>query len=545
MPKKKPDPRDQWQKDAQKAVLDEFEIADRCRVIAPTGVGKTRLSVNLAISLGKTLVVSARKEVLRDFWKDFAELDPERDVLVLSSQKITDLPESVRAAPNERKRIHQWLKANAYNDRAALLFLYPSSGSIKGILDKLKRSKVNYRPFDFAVLDEGHCATGVLDPDSKRNWKQINPLVRNHSRKTVSITATERTVTIPSDNSVYSLPDEKQFGRVAYEMSFKEAVRRKLIADYEIWGMLSPPGLTPKVMREVGGMLRFKWPDIVSQTRSEHVIDDWELFERPATNHEIFAVWCTLVAINQKKRKRVLTFHNRIVDALRFNAILRELSNHPKAPVKGLTDKRVMALYSRMPLDKEDEIHERFRRPVAKTGERSLIVSSVDKLTLGVNFPEADMAAIIKTRKGEIRLPQTIGRTTRLKDDKRKALVFLPAYLDKDGADLQGEDLAPKGEGMALKAHQKAMGEMLDVLEALRTTDDRMEQAVSALQEYDITSQTIVLKDMLHPTVTIDVPPGMVRMSIREATGKMVAIEQLLPELLEAARQFPYPLNEC
>ena len=503
-----------WQREAKGCVTEELEISDRCRVVAPTGIGKTRLGVELAKKYGRTLVVSVRTKILAQYYTSMREQDPKRPILIISSKALPEVPTESWASPNDVNKIEGWLKEHKRSRKATIMCLYHSAGPFKGKLDLLTKTiGEDATWFDLALLDESHCSTGVENESSNRSWTQVHELYENYSERVVFMTATERVVDVVTEKKTFTLGDNRdaneQYGVIAYQLTFAKAVEQGLLADYKVWGMFSSESLTSSLMDEVEGMLEIKLPMLLENAKhSSQVLHDWKKFSRPITQHEIFRSWCVLEAIKKEKRKRCLLFFNRVSEMLRFNAILLALSQHEDAPIK-LDEDQLFALYSGMASDKEQEVYDKFKSKVAKP----VIISSVDMLTIGVDFPAADMAGLIEVRKGEIRLPQTIGRTTR-KDGNKKSLVLVCGYLDEEGYLIDSDDISTN-------ARQKGVSVMLKILEQLSKTDERMEQWVTSLPERKLSLGPIVLSAQNAPEIVINFPLKMVEslgnITIREA----------------------------
>src|SRR6185312_8269033 len=86
--------------------------------------------------------------------------------------------------------------------------------------------------FDLAILDEAHKTVGVRS-------KQFATLLQDKKikvRHRLFMTATERVFKGDSDD-VLSMDNEKDYGKCFFELSYKDAIRQRIISDYKILTM--------------------------------------------------------------------------------------------------------------------------------------------------------------------------------------------------------------------------------------------------------------------------------------------------------------------
>lgn len=517
-----------WQKTAQSATCKKLEDHDRVRLIAPTGCGKTALAVWLAKRMGSTLVTSVRSKILSQYFDAFNSIDPGRPIIVIASPN----PHVKSTPPFETDKILDWLQKYGDHPRATILSMYQSSGPISSILASYNLSRKE-RWINLSIMDEAHCSTGLATP-SPRHWKHVHELNKQYARKTVALTATERYIDdgikVEEGYEIYSQHMLAQYGPVAYEMTFAEAVRKGYLSDYKIVGMFSSEKLTDRVMNKLDGSLKAKLPNFLREA-AEHtpsVMKAWARFSRPVTPDEIFKAWCVLECMRKERKKRCLCFFNRINEAIRFNLILFIVSQFKDAPLR-LDRDQIHALHAETSAKDEKLIYESFE----STSHRPVIVSSVNKLSMGVDFPNADMAAFIDPRKGEISLPQSAGRVTRFKEGKRPVILIV-GYLDDAGCLIEFN-------GSYAQSKQNACRMMLDVLHRLQKTDLRMTKVITALSDSRIGRKSIIVGGGSSPEVSITLPIGLRQslkgMTIREATGEGVSFVDRLDEIYHAAHE--------
>src|SRR5262249_27806193 len=86
--------------------------------------------------------------------------------------------------------------------------------------------------FDLAILDEAHKTVGV--PSKKYATLLRDQKINIHRR--IFMTATER-VFHGDRNDVLSMDNEKDYGKQFFQLSFKEAIKQRIITDYKILTM--------------------------------------------------------------------------------------------------------------------------------------------------------------------------------------------------------------------------------------------------------------------------------------------------------------------
>src|SRR5262249_50595395 len=133
-----------------------------------------------------------------------------------------DLGLPTHTDPNE---IAVLLRAPSYG-RKIVFTTYQSSDKLAAAARKARIK------FDLAILDEAHKT--VVPPT-----KKFATLLRDtkiNIRRRIFMTATER---VPRDdrNDVPSMDNEKDYGKRFFHLSFKEAIKQRIIADYKVLTM--------------------------------------------------------------------------------------------------------------------------------------------------------------------------------------------------------------------------------------------------------------------------------------------------------------------
>jgi superfamily II DNA or RNA helicase len=263
------------------------------------------------------------------------------------------------------------------------------------------------RKFDFAVFDEAHRTAGAKGKPFAFGLHDKN--IRCEHR--LFMTATPRHAEIVSEEGeteeVYSMDDSAVYGPELHKLSFRKAIDLGLIVNYRI------------------------------------VVSVFKLPKNPGAT-------ATQIALRQAMSRygasKVFTFHNTIAKAATFIESASALRGVHLSHVNGMQPnaERALAL-----------------REFAKADQA--IMSNVRCLTEGVDLPSCDMVAFMDPKESMVEIVQAIGRAMRTSPGKKRALIFLPIFVqEKDGEDLEA---ATRRTGFA-KLHE--------ILQAVQEQDETM-----------------------------------------------------------------------
>ena len=212
--------------------------AARGRLIMPCGTGKSLAAYWIAEALrAKTILVAVPslaliRQSLTDWTREFLAHDQVPDwICVCSDETVGNLErdefvgevyELGLPTHTDPKEIAALLRAHSKGPKIVFT-TYQSS-------DKLAAAARQARiRFDLAILDEAHKTVGVRS-------KQFATLLRDKKikvRHRLFMTATERVFRGDSDD-VLSMDNERDYGKCFFQMSYKEAIRQRIISDYKI-----------------------------------------------------------------------------------------------------------------------------------------------------------------------------------------------------------------------------------------------------------------------------------------------------------------------
>ena len=210
------------QDDAVREIRTGLSKADKGQCIMACGTGKTLTALHVAEEYHKVLYlvpsISLLKQTISE-WHYNANCT--HDYLVVCSDKTTtkedasvmELPHDVTTDPD---KIESW---NGRGELNVVFSTYQSAGAGK---------------YDLIIYDEAHRTAGKkggqfassLDiPARKRLFMTATPRVH---KELVKQKANE------TNDTLYSMDDERVYGKVFYQLKFSEAITRGILSDYRV-----------------------------------------------------------------------------------------------------------------------------------------------------------------------------------------------------------------------------------------------------------------------------------------------------------------------
>jgi predicted helicase len=220
--------------------------AARGRLIMPCGTGKSLTAYWIAEALkAKTILVAVPslalvRQSLTDWTREFLAHGIKPDWLCVCSDETVgnlDRDEFVGEVYDlglpthtDAKQIAALLRARS-NGPKIVFTTYQSSTKLAAAARKARIK------FDLAILDEAHKTVGVQPKTfaTLLNEKKIK------IRRRVFMTATER-VFRGDRSDVLSMDSDRDYGKRFFQLSFKEAIKQKIITDYKILTMTVSDG---------------------------------------------------------------------------------------------------------------------------------------------------------------------------------------------------------------------------------------------------------------------------------------------------------------
>jgi predicted helicase len=212
--------------------------ATRGRLIMPCGTGKSLTAYWIAEALkAKSILVAVPslalvRQSLADWTREFVAREVLPDWLCVCSDEsvgnlerdefvgeVYDLGLPTHTDTNE---IAALLRARSNGPRIVFT-TYQSSGRLAAAARKARFG------FDLAILDEAHKTVGVHSKKFATLLKDKKTSIQHR----LFMTATER-VFRGTRNDVLSMDSERNYGRRFFHLSFKEAIKQRIITDYKV-----------------------------------------------------------------------------------------------------------------------------------------------------------------------------------------------------------------------------------------------------------------------------------------------------------------------
>ena len=439
--------------------------AARGRLIMPCGTGKSLTAYWIAEALkAKTILVAVPslalvRQSLTDWTREFLAHGVKPDWLCVCSDEtvgnlerdefvgeVYDLGLPTHTDPNE---IATLLRARS-NGPKIVFTTYQSSIKLAAAARKARIA------FDLAILDEAHKTVGVHSKPfaTLLNDKKIK------IRRRLFMTATER-VFRGDREDVLSMDNEKNYGPRFFQLSFKEAIKQRIITDYKILTMT----VSDRHIRQ-----------LIDENRILN-LNSRDLDEAEAQS---IAAGIALKRIYKKhKIKHAISFHRSIRAADRFreqqDALNRLRKIGPKTTNLHISSKKTAG-------ERSDLLRE-------FVGHKRALMTNARCLTEGVDVPAIDCVMFADPKQSRIDIVQAAGRALRRYRGKECGYIVVPLIV-------------PEKMDFEKFAETTAFRQVAQTITALSTQDERIADEFRAIERGRISSGKIV-------EIEGDIPVGM------------------------------------
>jgi superfamily II DNA or RNA helicase len=439
--------------------------AARGRLIMPCGTGKSLAAYWIAEALKAKIILVAVpslaliRQSLADWTREFLAHGIKPDWLCVCSDEtvgnlerdefvgeVYDLGLPTHTDPNE---IAALLRVRS--DGPKIIFTtYQSSDKLAAAARKARIR------FDLAILDEAHKTVGA----HSKVFATLLSEKKIKVRRRLFMTATERVVRGDRED-VLSMSNEKDYGQLFFELSFKEAIKQRIITDYKILTMT----VTDRHIRQ-----------LIDENRILK-LNSRDLDEAEAQS---IAAGIALKRVYKKHGiKHAISFHRSILAADRFreqqNALNRLRDIGPITTNLHISSKKSAG--QRSDLLREFADHKR------------ALMTNARCLTEGVDVPAIDCVMFADPKQSRIDIVQAAGRALRRYKDKKYGYIVLPLVVPDD------KDFKEFAETTAYR-------KVAQTITALSTQDERIADEFRAIEKGRVSGGKIV-------EIEGDVPVGM------------------------------------
>ena len=281
---------------------------------------------------------------------------------------------------------------NNKNNNFVIIATYNSSHKISSSI-KNKNFK-----FDLAIFDEAHRTVGTKQKLFSKLLYQKNINIK----KRLFMTATKRIVKNFKD--IIDMSNEKIYGKVAHEMSFKQAIesKEKILSDYNF--------ISKGINKEEIYALWKKNPNVrhldLDETNMKYM-------------SSLILMFKTIKKFNLKKG---ISFHNSIDSAKNFKTI-------SEAYQKYLNPKNDVQLFHIS--SRKNSSGDKYSIIKDFENDKKSIITNARCLVEGVDVPAVDFVIFVDKKRSRTDIIQAIGRCLRISDDKKFGYVIVPFVFDK------------------------------------------------------------------------------------------------------------------
>jgi len=452
------------QLDATTETTEVFASEDRTNIIMPCGTGKTMIGSMVAEALKANTVVLLFPSIalIRQtlgFWKETGNLDG-RDCLCVCSDKTVavddveinedELGMHITTSSDEVTRFF----ANS-TDKVTVFSTYQSA-------HVLASGMPNSFSFDLGIFDESH-RTAAGDENmfsfalSNDNFKIT---------KRLFMTATPKHFADDEGQAkTYSMDNEAIYGKSAYVLPIREAIKAGLISDYKVL--------------------------VSAVTKSDLTVE----LEKNKNNKNSLAdlkMMATAIAIRKAIDttgvKKIITFHNTVMAAKRFAE-----SNAVKKTLKT----KLLHVSGKMKSKQRSQVMNDF----ANTHES--LVTNARCLTEGVDSPGVDMVVFVDAKESTTDIVQAVGRAMRITDDKNVGYILLPVFIDIDK--YEGDiEAALKASGMStIWDVLSNMSEQESMIAYKSSSKAELREARKKRIKFEVVSSDPVIAEKLHESIDV------------------------------------------
>lgn len=471
-----------YQQDAVHNAVIHYRNHDRAKMILPPGSGKTFTALKIAEALMEDrkqdefkvlyLVPSIQllSQTLFSWAADVSDGIEFQPFSIVSDRKATkkktkddesDLTASDIGFPATTD-VHQFVHnydslSNPKGKR--LITVFSTYQSIEVIHEAQEQG---FPFFDLIVADEAHRTTGAkaLNEPSVFTYVHDNDHVKSDLRlyqtatpriysETAKKKATEMSVVISS------MDDEAIYGKEIYRLSFGRAVDLGVLSDYKV-----------SVLAVSDSFINRRMQNILSSNDQLNVDDIGK----------IIGVWNAMVkrnglngAIMGPPMKRAIAFtdtikHSKII-ANEFNHVVNDYLQDVAEDSFSVKVRHADGTYNAM--EKAEAIS--WLSDDIDNNEAH-VLSNVRFLTEGIDVPNLDAVIFFSPKKSQVDIVQAVGRVMRKAPGKDYGYIILPVVINagKDPSTVMDND--------------KKYKEVWQVLNALRSTDERFDAEVNKLQ---------------------------------------------------------------
>jgi predicted helicase len=478
------------QSEAISKAIYEFNKADRGKLIMACGTGKTftslRLMEKFVPKTGRVLFlapsISLVSQSLREWTAE--SIEPINAFVVCSDTKVGKEEEDIRVhdlaypATTNAEKLVQAVKMQEKNRKTVIFSTYQSINVIK------KAQKLKLGEFHLIICDEAHRTTGLtlLNGDSSDFVKiHDNEIIKG--KKRIYMTATPRIYCESSKTranqaaaSLYSMDDEKIYGKELYRLGFGKAVEQNLLTDYKVLIVAVKEDEMAKLVNKYNSAYKIDEKKAINVTLATKIIGSWKGLSKIG-----------LVVVDEKEyaqeltedtfpMRRAVAFSKTIKDSKQSTEIFSKLVNDYQQSVSA---KKSIHLEKCMLEHVDGTMNAQVRKQALdwlKTEtDECRILSNARCLSEGIDVPTLDAVIFFDTRESIVDIVQSVGRVMRKAEGKKYGYIILPVCMPSERVKNYNDYIEndPQFKGVwkvikALRAHDESLVDEVEFRRKIR-----------------------------------------------------------------------------
>jgi predicted helicase len=475
--------------EVREKVFEYFKEHERGRLIMACGTGKTMTSLKIAekqtnnkgIILFLVPSIALIGQTLKE-WSSQAD-KPINPICICSDPEITksrtkddqDLTSTIDLAWPASTDSNYILKQfqhykNANNGMTVVFSTYQSIEVIARAQKVLIKN--GFPEFDLIICDEAHRTTGYTEPGM-----DDSAFVRVHdgdfikSKKRLYMTATPRLYDVEAQSKaaknevpLWSMDEEKHFGKEIHRIGFGEAVERGLLTDYKVIILTLNDKDVPTAVQKMitNGEAEIKTDDLTKLIGTVNALSK-QFLGNESIN----------VEDDESPMKRAVAFCSSIANSTNIAASYNLASENyleslPEEKKNKMVTVQAMHMDGTMAAPQRDQMLSWLKEETP--GNECRILTNVKVLSEGVDVPSLDSVLFLSARNSQVDVVQSVGRVMRKSPGKKYGYIIIPVVVP---ADVEPEHALDDNERYKV---------VWTVLNALRAHDDRFNATVNKIE---------------------------------------------------------------
>lgn len=468
-------------------ILEGFKSADRGKMIAACGVGKTLTSLWLQEFMNCSTVIyvvpslALIKQTLESWIQNSSQ---QFDYLCVCSDKtvVNNLDETDEInlsssdvdflVTTDTKQINNFL-INPSNNKKVIFSTYHSLDAIVFALQDINDFK-----FDIGIFDESHRTAG-----SKDSQMFVYGLSDEYIpiKKRLFMTATERLVSPrilsnaeTAGQTIFSMDDPSLYGETLTKINFGEAIEKDIISDYKIV------------------VCTINEDDYINMhSNNSYTVAEVGAAYVTTSTDNLFKQMLLTKAIKELNLNKVITYHSYVKNAKAFingNSNILPLSNILDDTLNTINTDSIFTGHINGSMSAGE------RKKLLESFEDSSygIISNAKCLTEGIDVPVIDAIYFVDPKNSIVDIVQAVGRSLRKSNKKTNetSYILIPIVI-------------PKSASIFSQIQPSSFDTLHNVIQAMRDQDSRLADVIDDLNFSAATNSRVPSKGSLGSNIIV------------------------------------------